>query len=100
MRAFVEGIRKMGVDTIRGNIYADKTMKDADTLGNGWCWDDDNPILSPLLISRRNVFAERFVHELQKAGIVVEGIIGEARRPEDAHNQPIPLYRPNSDEDA
>ena len=38
MRAFVEGIRKMGVDTIRGNIYADKTMKDADTLGNGWCW--------------------------------------------------------------
>lgn len=85
MRAFVEGIRKMGVDTIRGNIYADKTMKDADTLGNGWCWDDDNPILSPLLISRRNVFAERFVHELQEAGIVVEGIIGEARRPEDAY---------------
>ena len=35
MRAFVEGIRKMGVDTIRGNIYADKTMKSADTLGSG-----------------------------------------------------------------
>ena len=46
MRAFIEGIRKMGVDTIRGNIYADKSMKDADTLGNGWCWDEDNPVLS------------------------------------------------------
>lgn len=84
MRAFVEGIRKMGVDTIRGNIYADKTMKDADTLGNGWCWDDDNPVLSPLLISRKNVFVERFVRELQEAGIVLDGNIGEARRPEDA----------------
>lgn len=30
MRAFVEAIHKMGVDTIRGNIYADKSMKDAD----------------------------------------------------------------------
>lgn len=84
MRAFVEGIRKMGVDTIRGNIYADKTMKDADTLGSGWCWDDDNPVLSPLLISRKNVFVERFVRELQEAGIVLDGKTGEARRPEDA----------------
>ena len=84
MRAFVEGIRKMGVDTIRGNIYADKTMKDADTLGRGWCWDEDNPVLSPLLISRKNVFVERFVRELQEAGIVLDGNIGEARHPEDA----------------
>ncbi len=85
MRAFVEGIRKMGVDTIRGNIYADKTMKSADTLGCGWCWDDDNPILSPLLISRRNVFVKRFVDELREAGIVVEATLGEARKPDDAY---------------
>lgn len=85
MRAFVEAIRKMGVDTIRGNIYADKSMKDADTLGNGWCWDDDNPVLSPLLISRKNVFVKRFADELRGAGIVVEATIGEARRPDDAY---------------
>ena len=85
MRAFVEGIRKMGVDTIRGNIYADKTMKSADTLGSGWCWDDDNPILSPLLISRHNVFVKRFVDELHEAGIVVEATLGEARKPDDAY---------------
>lgn len=85
MRAFVEGIRKMGVDTIRGNIYADKSMKDCDTLGNGWCWDDDNPTLSPLLISRKNTFVTRFVSELRDAGITVDATTGEARRPDDAY---------------
>ena len=29
MRAFVEAIHKMGVDTIRGNIYADKSIRSA-----------------------------------------------------------------------
>ena len=52
MRAFAESIHKMGVDTIRGKIIADKSMKDDKTYGEGWCWDDDNPTLSPLLISR------------------------------------------------
>lgn len=85
MRAFVEAIRKMGVDTIRGNIYADKSMKDCDTLGSGWCWDDDNPVLSPLLISRKNTFVSRFADELREAGIVVEAALGEARRPEEAY---------------
>ena len=26
--------------------------RDDDLLGEGWCWDDDNPVLSPLLVSR------------------------------------------------
>ena len=43
LNAFVESIRRMGIDTIMGNIYADKSMKDSATLGEGWCWDDDNP---------------------------------------------------------
>lgn len=85
MRAFVEAIHRMGVDTIRGNIYADKTMKDANLLGNGWCWDDDNPTLSPLLIGRRDVFVERFAAELKEAGIVVDAALGEAARPDDAY---------------
>ena len=84
MRAFVESIRKMGVDTIRGSIYADKTMKDADLLGEGWCWDDKNPTLSPLLVGRKDVFVKRFVEELIDAGIVVEAGQGEATRPDDA----------------
>ena len=84
MRAFVESIRKMGVDTIRGNIYADKSMKDEAQYGEGWCWDDDNPILSPLLVGRKDVFIDRFVQELREAGIVVDAFTGQGRKPDDA----------------
>lgn len=84
MRAFVEAIHKMGVDTIRGNIYADKSMKDADQFGAGWCWDDDNPELSPLLISRKDAFVERFVSALLADSIVVDAQTGESQRPDDA----------------
>lgn len=84
LRAFVESIHKMGVDTIRGNLYADKTMKDTARLGKGWCWDDDNPVLSPLLISRKDNFMTRFAEELREYGIVVEGTVSEAMKPGDA----------------
>lgn len=84
MRAFVESIRKMGVDTIRGNIYADKSMKDEAQYGEGWCWDDDNPILSPLLVGRKDMFIDRFVQELREAGIVVDAFTGQGRKPDDA----------------
>ncbi|MBR1464201.1 MAG: D-alanyl-D-alanine carboxypeptidase/D-alanyl-D-alanine-endopeptidase [Prevotella sp.] len=73
MRAFVESLRKMGVDTIRGNVYADLSMKDADLLGEGWCWDDDNPVLSPLLVGGKNQFLRRFCGELKNMGIVLRG---------------------------
>ncbi len=84
MRAFVESIRKMGVDTIRGTIYADKSMKDEAQYGEGWCWDDNNPILSPLLVGRKDVFIDRFVQELREAGIVVDAFTGQGRKPDDA----------------
>ncbi len=84
MRAFVEGLHKMGIDTIRGNLYADKSMKDADLFGEGWCWDDDNPVLSPLLISRKDQFMDRFYTELRKAGIYLAGAIGNKRKPHEA----------------
>lgn len=85
MHAFAESLHRMGIDTIRGNIYADKTMKDKDLLGEGWCWDDDNPVLSPLLISRKDQFMERFYTELRKLGIYITGGIGEKRKPEEAN---------------
>ncbi len=84
MKAFVEAIHKMGVDTIRGTIYADKTMKDAAQYGEGWCWDDDNPVLSPLLVGRKDVFVDRFLHELREAGIVVDAFTASGRKPDDA----------------
>ena len=84
MRAFVESIQRMGVDTIRGRIVADKSMKDADLLGEGWCWDDDNPKLSPLSYGRDIEFLERFVHELIDCDVVLDVRMAESRLPDDA----------------
>ena len=85
LRAFVEGIRRMGIDTIRGSIYGDKTMKDNNPYGEGWCWDDDNPTLSPLLLSRKDQFLPKFYSELREAGIYLTGSLGEKRKPEESN---------------
>jgi D-alanyl-D-alanine carboxypeptidase/D-alanyl-D-alanine-endopeptidase (penicillin-binding protein 4) len=71
MTAFVNKLRHQGIDTICGRVVADLSFKDADRLGEGWCWDDDNPVLSPLLYDRKDFFAEQLVRELRRDGVVV-----------------------------
>ena len=85
MSAFVESLRSMGIDTIRGRIVADKSMKEPELFGEGWCWDDDNPVLSPLLVSRKDRFVERFVDELLESGVAVEASNAEGEAPQDAY---------------
>ena len=65
MNAFAEGVRRLGIDTIRGRIITDLSMKDETRLGEGWCWDDDNPVLSPLLMAKKADFIPRFIDELR-----------------------------------
>lgn len=84
MRAFAESIHKMGVDTIRGKIIADKSMKDDKTYGEGWCWDDDNPVLTPLIYGRKDQFMERFERELRESGLVVQAFASTAVKPDTA----------------
>lgn len=74
MNAFVESIRRMGIDTIRGRLYGDISMKDTDKLGEGWCWDDDNPTLTPLLISRKDLFMDRFRQALQNDSVYIDAL--------------------------
>ena len=81
---FVDSIRSLGIDTIRGSLYADVSMKDDDRLGEGWCWDDDNPVLSPLLVHRKDEFMERLLDRLHRVGVVVEGELRTGRTPHDA----------------
>ena len=69
MRAFVERLRSLGVDTIRGCIIADNSFKDEDLLGEGWCWDDDNPTLTPLLFNKKGDFVERLTEALRNDGV-------------------------------
>ncbi len=73
MTAFAASLSEMGIDTIRGNIYADKSMKDSNLFGEGWCWDDDNYTLSPLLISREDSFVSRFIDKLHDDSIFYAG---------------------------
>lgn len=84
MRAFIESVQQMGVDTIRGRIVADRTMKDGDLFGEGWCWDDDNPKISPLSLGRDIDFLERFVKELSNEGIVLDIRLSEGSLPSEA----------------
>jgi len=72
MNAFVESVLGLGVKVIRGRLVAVTSFKDDLLLGEGWCWDDDNPQLTPLLISRKDEFMSRFVEMLRAAGVEVD----------------------------
>lgn len=90
MDVFAETVQSMGIDTIRGRIVADVSMKDTLRLGEGWCWDDHNPVLSPLLVDRRPDFCGQLAIALQARGVVLGNIeTTEGRRPVGA--QPICL---------
>ena len=71
MTALVSQLRRMGINTINGRILADMSFKDSDRLGEGWCWDDDNPVLTPLLYDRKDHFTEALARELRRAGVVL-----------------------------
>ena len=83
MRIFAETLHRVGVDTIRGRIMQDVSFKEEQLLGEGWCWDDDNPQLTPLLISRKDEFASQFKDELMKCGVFVDAPVSTGRLPKD-----------------
>ena len=84
--AFVESLKKLGIDTIAGNLCADRSFKDKDLLGEGWCWDDDNPVLSPLVYSRKDQMMEKLMAEFAEQGITVKGEIVEEVAPLRSNN--------------
>jgi len=72
-----ESIRQAGIRKISGTIIADKQMKEVLDYGEGWCWDDDNPMLIPLSIGRKDIFLTTFRKELGRQGVnVTEAKLG------------------------
>ncbi|MCR5077768.1 MAG: D-alanyl-D-alanine carboxypeptidase/D-alanyl-D-alanine-endopeptidase [Prevotella sp.] len=81
MAELAAAVRNQGITAIEGNIYADLSFKEKTRLGEGWCWDDDNPTLSPLLVGRKDDFLSRFRRRLQEAGVVLDGSTDERQMP-------------------
>ena len=52
--SFGKALKESDVDSITGRLYADVSMKDTLQWGWGWCWDDDMPVLTPLLYGKKN----------------------------------------------
>lgn len=65
MDVFVESMARLGIDSINGRIYQDLTFKDDKKFGSGWCWDDDNYVLTPLLYKKTDAFMSAFKSKLQ-----------------------------------
>ncbi len=84
MAAFSESVKALGIHTFQGKIVAVTGFKDQDLLGEGWCWDDDNPMLTPLLIEKKDEFISRFTKQLDKDSIYVDGPATNGTLPKNA----------------
>lgn len=69
MDSFIDKISRAGICGINGRIYADVSFKDTLKWGEGWCWDDKETTLTPLLYEGKDVFMDRFMRRLTEAGI-------------------------------
>ena len=69
INAFIEAIKLNARDTIYGELRADRSFKDNDMLGEGWCWDDKNPVLTPMLWNRKDQLLTRLQDAIRAAHI-------------------------------
>jgi D-alanyl-D-alanine carboxypeptidase/D-alanyl-D-alanine-endopeptidase (penicillin-binding protein 4) len=81
LTAFTESVLALGGDTVRGRIVADRSFKEPELLGEGWCWDDDNPVLTPLLLNRKDNLTERLAARLADSGVSVDVTLAEGTLP-------------------
>lgn len=84
MEAFSASVKALGIHTLKGRLVAVNSFKDPDLLGEGWCWDDDNPSLSALLINGKDDFISQFAQQLDKDSIFPDGPADIAALPKDA----------------
>lgn len=84
LRAFVDSIQAWGINSVTGNLCLDLSFKDKDRLGWGWCWDDDEVPLTPLLYIGADNFAESFLQLLRQRGIRLQGRTVETLLPDSA----------------
>lgn len=84
MNAFIEELVERGVKQIDGRIFSDMSLKDTLKWGEGWCWDDDERTLRPLLYNGKDVFMAKFYEKLDENGIAHPMAYTEKQVPQDS----------------
>lgn len=82
MKAFADTIRRYGIQYIDGRVVADVSMKDTLDYGSGWCWDDDNDRITPLLVDKKDQFVSILMGEMRSAGIQLNVTTAKGRLPQ------------------
>lgn len=75
LRAFVSAVEECGICSVDGDLLFDRSIKDTVSLGWGWCWDDDEVPLSPLLYDGRPGLENRLAEAFAERGIILRGRI-------------------------
>ena len=83
LRVFADSLRRLGIDSIAGQLIFDRSMKDTIPMGEGWSWDDfdSNPPLTPLLYCGRAGLEQAVSRALGEAGVAGPSIWMEGRVP-------------------
>ena len=95
LRMMADTLSRFGIHRVEGMVVADLTMKDTLSYGSGWCWDDDNDRLTPLLVDRKDYFMSTMTQEMRARGIEISGPLGRGRLPQGCTE----VYRYNSNID-
>ena len=82
VRVMADEIRRFGIARIDGMIVSDLSMKDTLSYGEGWCWDDDNDKLTPLLVDKKDQFVSVLMREMRARGIDLSVTLGKGRLPQ------------------
>lgn len=80
--AMADTIRRFGISRIEGMIVADLSMKDTLSYGSGWCWDDDNDLLTPLLVDKKDRFLYVMAEELRAHGVDLDITFARGKLPQ------------------
>ena len=84
MSAFVRALKQAGIKQVHSAIILDRSFKDDKKYGWGWCWDDKNTPLTPLLYKNKDRFTQNLREALRKGGISWNGSFREGKVPNNA----------------
>lgn len=92
VNALAQQLKSAGIHRVTGRLVADASFKENKEYGWGWCWDDQNPVLSPLLCGGRPGLAAAMQQALRRIGVKV-GAITSGTAPANAREL-VALRRP------